>query len=439
MGMHLDPSSNRVRPYGSNGYPIDGKGYGSYVEAADTDKQDWDRRKREEAEQEERDRNKKKREAEEASSRAWSGSKNTGNGGSGSPGIEIFLLLIIGGIVILSLAIFQTASTLIRYHWIETLVLGVVTAGAFFASSRREELFPRSEMKQKALHILAWCLLCVSVVVPPTLAVRSYFFRPSLPLAIEKLDSFFFFNAENYREFGAEGVSAILNASRENPEIPRGNVYAAVASTGEAGVLTVKNAIGQSKEDRGAAICSVPRLGEFAPLVLPELLDCLTLPWNSDEWSYAARVLRELGPVFVPGLTRELSSWSDKRRACAAYALALLGEGARPALPMLEEGITDSYEVARQNCLWAISLLGHVDASTATKVAKALRDPFQPARANAVDFFWRHPEHIQANYSALYRASTNEENVQLRMNLQALMRPRTTDNVEAARIKTLGR
>jgi hypothetical protein len=411
--MYTDPHSGTVRYYNSNGYPIDGNGLYAYNPAADEDRNKDEIIRRQ-------------REQQEAAAAAATRRRAAGGSlsGTGNPGGWLALILL-GGLVILMMAIWQTASTLVRYHWMETLILAAVAAGALYASSRRERLFPESVKKQKVLRVFARCLIGVALVAPPTLAVRSYFFRPPLPLAIEKLDSFFF-NPENYRGLGEEGAKAILEAAKSNPAPPRYKVFKALAATGDPAIKPFREALMfGGNGDQLCALGAISNMGESAEYLLPELCQYLSYHPNSDERRAAERAIVELGPVIVPALEGSLRERGPDTRALASYALALMGENAKPALSTLESSITDREGLVRQNALWAISRMRSIEETTAKKVAAALKDPFLPARWNALAFFQNHPEHASKHLVEINFAAGREENWQLQNQLRQLAQSAT--------------
>jgi hypothetical protein len=299
----------------------------------------------------------------------------------------------------------MTFSLIFNYRLIETIALVLLTVVAFILASKREELFRGSEKKQLASQVGAWICLCMALVLPPVLAWHS-FYHPNVQLAAEKLGSEYF-NPEDYRGLGEEGVAAVLARAQSDPSIPRKNVYQALATIGEAAIPAMNEAVIYGPEAESAR-AAIPLMGDSAPAVLTPLMRNVlsALSYEYPELTKPAsreQFLAQYPEISLPIILEDLKRGEPSERRKAARVLGALGAVAEPARDGLIEALDDEDSVVRQNALWTLPMIGGLDAALTEKAVQMLRDPSEAVRRNARGVLLANSQHA-ASYAATIKA-----------------------------------
>jgi HEAT repeat protein len=181
-------------------------------------------------------------------------------------------------------------------------------------------------------------------------------------------------------------LRALLESARESGDevMPDARLVRELAAFGPSATPQLAAALEDpSARVRWHAAAALMQLRRGAHEAAPALRRAMDDP----EWPVRNAAGRALEDVvdkrWVPLLAEALADPSAETRYHIARALARVGPGSAPALPVIEASLRDADWEVRMEAAWALAAIGPAAAATEPALLIALRDPDPQVRASA--------------------------------------------------------
>lgn len=189
--------------------------------------------------------------------------------------------------------------------------------------------------------------------------------------------------ADALGKIGAAAVPALAAVLEDPDATVRRQVVEVLGKMGPAAAPALAVALKNPYKDvQSEAAYLLDRLGRNAAEATPILAAVLEDHPDATVRSYAADVLRNIGPAAAPALTSALKDRDGMVRLRAADALGMIGCGAVEAVPALAAALEDPDEIVRSHTARA---LGKIGTAAVPALLTALKNPDSDVRWHAAE------------------------------------------------------